>query len=286
MKKLFILLTLLIVTLNVNAQCPPPSCVEITTLSGSVQNTSYNGSQCFLSYTPTTITNSVNWNNFQQLSFNGEFTVNQAINLNNQSLLYSTGDNIFSYVTMTGNNRIYVDGLTRINNLISNNSFPGTENTIYTNTFVNVQGTIYIPGDTIITAGGTGNNVVVKSCSTSYLSIKNEIFYADNNKIYYDIEVDGIYRIYIEASENAQNWHQISELREYKGQYNISENNYTFYRLKYESEGTVSYSKILKVQPKSSKKVIKRVNVLGQDTDEKGLYWEIYQDGTSKGIYK
>lgn len=180
------------------SQCPTPNCTSTILVSQNLQNTSYNGNQCFVSYDPMVIHNSVNWNNFQQLSFNGEFKVKQAVNLNNVATLFSTGENEFEYITMTGGNNMYVDGDTKIKDLVSNNSFLGQYNIIYTNSPVKVKNTTYYIGDTIYTAQGIGNNVLVKACYSIPLPINNiELVYQDNY-ILWSVETKETY--YLEAS--------------------------------------------------------------------------------------
>lgn len=196
--------------INSWSQCPTPNCTSTVLVTQNLQNMSYNGSQCFLSYDMAIIHNSVNWNNFQQLSFNGEFKVKQSINLNNQATLFSTGENIFDYVTMNGGNIIYVDGQTEIKDLISNNSFPGQYNIIYTNNPIKVRNIIYYIGDTIYTAQGTGNNVLVKTCMSTPLPINNISLTYYNNTIYWTVETKETY--YLEASMDGYNFTKVCEL--------------------------------------------------------------------------
>lgn len=158
----------------------------------------------------TIIHNSVNWNNFQQLSFNGEFKVKQVINLNNQATLFSTGENTFDYIAMTGGNIIYVDGQTEIKDLISNNSFPGQYNIIYTNNPIKVKNSTYYIGDTIYTAQGTGNNVIVQTCLSTPLPINNISLTYYNNTIYWTVETKETY--YLEASMDGYNFTKVCEL--------------------------------------------------------------------------
>lgn len=192
------------------SQCPAPTCTNIVLVNQNLQNMSYNGNQCFLSYDMTIVHNSVNWNNFQQLSFNGKFKVKQSINLNNQATLFSTGENIFDYITMTGGNIIYVDGQTEIKDLISNNSFSGQYNIIYTNNPIKVKNNTYYIGDTIYTAQGTGNNVIVKTCTSTPLPINNISLTYYNNTIYWTVETKETY--YLEASIDGYNFTKVCEL--------------------------------------------------------------------------
>lgn len=190
------------------SQCPTPNCTSTVLVTQNLQNTSYNGDQCFVSYNPMIIHNSVNWNNFQQLSFNGEFKVKQSINLNNQATLFSIGENEFEYITMTGGNNMYVDGDTKIKDLVSNNSFSGQYNIIYTDNSVKVKNTTYYIGDTIYTAQGTG--VLVKTCYSIPLPIHNiELTYRDNY-IMWSVETRETY--YLEASVDGRSWKNICKL--------------------------------------------------------------------------
>lgn len=226
MKKfLSILVILITINLVTYSQCEYLQCNNTTLISNDVSNTSYNGDNCFISYTPVIIANSVNFNNFTQLGFNGKFTVNQTLNLNNQSKLFSIGDNTFNRVHMTGQSKIFVDGLIVINNLVANNSSLGQENTIYTNQPVIVDGITYNIGDTIRTSNGTGNYVLIKSCVSQPLPLDNIELYNKDNIIYWssDIERD------LEASTDGVNWKNILIV---SGKGSIKRNNnYNFYRL-------------------------------------------------------
>lgn len=208
--KILLLSISLLVSTNLWSQCPTPNCISTVLLTQNLQNTSYNGDQCFVSYNPMIIHNSVNWNNFQQLSFNGQFKVKQTVNLNNVATLFSIGENEFEYITMTGGNNMYVDGTTKIKDLVSNNSFPGQYNTIYTNSPIKVKNTTYYIGDTIYTAQGTGNNVLVKTCYSIPLPINNiELTYQDNY-IMWSVETKETY--YLEASVDGRFWKNVCKV--------------------------------------------------------------------------
>lgn len=172
MKQFKLLLILVLITNIVKAQCIiAPVCTNSITINGNnLQNQSVNSDVCITG--SGIIPNSFNWNNWNNLTFNGSIISNQDINFQNEAKrTFNYGNiNYLTNTSMDGQDTISVETNSAlfINNLIANN-FP---NIIILKSnaslIVKYQGvnTNFFPGDTIKTVlGNNSNNVLVLACN-------------------------------------------------------------------------------------------------------------------------
>lgn len=266
MKKQLLTIASILIISDLNAQCLP-SCTDLIEVNGNLVNQSYNGSKCFYATTNCTVTNSVNFNNWQYLSFFGSFTISQTINVNNGKSIYLTGDIIAQNVTLAGNANLYVDGNIQINNIIANN---GNSNSIFTSSIFNYKNKNYQIGDTIFTANGTGNYVIVKSCNNTPLSNeKLELLYS-NNKLTWNL--DSV----LQYSKDGKTW----SITNYKQSYFNPQKG--LYRLELNSH----YSNIIKVSKNENKQLLYRLDFMGNKTENKNKpHIEVYNNGEINKIF-
>lgn len=126
--KYFLILLLLLPLIGI-AQCwKIPEISQLVEVYGGLGNKVYNGDIEFLdikdnSDSKETISNSVNWNNWNKLSFIGNFNIVQTINMNgNKKVYFSKGSSILHSLNMSGSDTVYIEGELDIKKLISNNS--------------------------------------------------------------------------------------------------------------------------------------------------------------------
>lgn len=238
MKKLLILI-FATSTINVSAQCIQfPTCTNTVELCQALTNQSYNGNTCFVGYTD--ITNSVNWNNWQWLSFNStsaSLNIGQAINMQNgPKKIFCQGYavNFWNNVSFDGGDTMVVgSGCTaQVTYPISNNSNPSQKNVIVLGSgatlYVGSGMTIYQPGDTIKTVpGNNSNNIYIVACNSVPLPVTIERFNITNEKLAW--KVNGDYLVKIQYSSDGQYWQPFHTTYQTEGTKEIKESG--FYRL-------------------------------------------------------
>jgi hypothetical protein len=276
MKKIYSLLLTLFISNNIFSQnCILQSCDTTINFSGTLNTiggvSNYYKAVCIKAignnFDNTVITTASNWNNWQNKALsiyadNTNLEVKQNINLSNdRSSLYLHHNNnsslIISQVSMDGDDSIFVSSNVRINTLISNNSIDNTTkvNRIFLNderdsTYFN--GSYHKYGDTVRTAGGTGNKVVITSCKGTALFIDLLYFRLINNEyLEWEINSNENYTVHLEASNDSKNWYEIynSNFIYFK----FDNLNNLFYRLKIVDKlNNIKFSKILNKFEKSS----------------------------------
>ncbi|ANI88968.1 hypothetical protein A9P82_06465 [Arachidicoccus ginsenosidimutans] len=172
MKKIFTLIigsTLL--SANIYAQCwVQPDCTNEVTVSGTLTNKNYNGSTCFEG--SGTISNSVNINNWDYLSFTGTITVAQVQNVTSKEI-YASGNIKFGNISLGGTSTIFVFGnlsLSGYNNNGQTTVILGDESSSIT-----ISGKEYHAGDTI---KQNSNYIAITSCKATSLPITLKSFTA------------------------------------------------------------------------------------------------------------
>lgn len=291
MKKTIATLSLMILSVGLSySQCQPLSCEHIEDHSGILINTSFNSSVCFATSSTLTIASSVNWNNWEYLSFSGEIVVNQNINFGTTNdKVYASGEVYFNYLSMNGSDTLFTDGNAEIGTLISNNSFGTTWNYIITPSTIQVGSTYYYPGDTIITGGGTGNDVVVLQCTETPLSINLISFTYQNNQLQWEVNSDNLKtKIVVQQSNDSKQWTDIYTSFLNKDYYNINQKDQQYFRLQLSDEQKTKYSKIIRVG-QTTKTNYQCYDLSGKKMDEdqiRGLYIRVYEDYRIEKVYK
>lgn len=268
MKTLKLTILSLLVSVMMSAQCTP-TCNLMTPINGVLQNTAFNGNHCFYSG-GAIITNSVNFNNWTDLSFYGDFAINQTINVNNNQTLYLIGDIQINNVTLAGNSKLVVDGDISVNNIISNN---GWSNKLYVNGSFTYKNQTYYSGDTIFTANGTGNYLPIFSCNTP-LPVYIEFFRINRNGLEWSVPE---HVAILQYSVDGSNWKDVSTKSPY------TDVKQGFYRLKVDSY----YSEVIKFHKPQPVKLLKRIDFYGKETEDVTKpHIEIYSDGTILKVMK
>ena len=246
MKKLTFILSLF--SLNLQAQCiQVPNCTNSVSMCNTITNMSLQGNWCFEGHG--SISNSVNWNNWDWIRFNSisaSININQNVNFGGGAKkVYNTGYavNYWGNTSFNGSDTIFVgDGCTvQVTNPISNNSNSGNYNTIVlgvgSRLFIGPSMVEYHVGDTIRTnPSNNSNNIYVVGCSSTPLSIDEVKFYLNGNLLYWQTESTDIQ---IQYSETGNSFRTIHYSSYPIGNLSIKEAG--FYRLFHDGK----YSKIL-----------------------------------------
>lgn len=204
MKKLFTLL-LIAMSFISSAQCISSQipCVSPITDTCPV-NQSWNGDQCFQGIMA--ISNSNNWNNWTNLSFKGNITVGQVINMQTGTNVYSDGWNTFSHVNMHGNTDFFVSGQqTVISNIVANNGGPGQHNTIYlvNGATVIVENVQYYAGQFIQLPGNTSNRVYIEACTNTALPITIRSFELKKMELQWAVDLQNGEKVELQQAGHA-----------------------------------------------------------------------------------
>lgn len=162
----------LLVATQLSAQCVDeiPCSTEVDLCGETLSGASYTGDVCFLNGT---ISNSVNINGAKNYTFT-DVSMNQVINLNGIDKIYSLGENYFYYLNFTGKDTMYIWNETEASTIISNNSFGGLVNVVYLidGGSLTYSGHTFTTDTVLATAGGTGNNIHILTCTSTPLPIK------------------------------------------------------------------------------------------------------------------
>lgn len=274
MKKL-ILLTVLALSSTIHAQAEPCDTIEVIT--SSLSHTTYNESVC-LKGDDFIIHNSVNFNNWEYLSFDGVIDVRPVINMNSFSRIIYTNNNVnFRRLHMNGGDTIYVKGYLSIEDGVSNNSIEGKRNVIYSDEDVLYDGDYYSPGDTIFTSGGSYNNILILPIPEP-MSISITNIYLKGNTLHWStphpVEVDILF------SNNGKDFTKLLT---------TEESIYTASRTGFYTVGiNGKNSKVFYININNVK--YKTFSMQGVEVDERyspaGVYIRKYENGITEKIFK
>lgn len=280
MKKLYFVITIIFFNLPfyVKSQSCVRSCSEIESFTGYLETTggysNYNESMCFEVYGDwATITTGTNWNNWHYLQFLSEpgctLNIQQSINMNIDKKVYlTTFANSFieiDYISMNQSDTVFITGNNvDIHYLISNNTLDVHEtiNAIMLendDSYVVANGNIYHVGDTILSANGTGNKVLVSSCMSNILPIVllnfevNKVGKLVQSRWSSSAEINSK-GYYIEHSFDTKNWVEVGFVLSkgaasgYEFTHNTPFEGVNYYRLKMEDmDGLFSFSSTVSV---------------------------------------
>ena len=189
---------------------------------------------------------------------------------------------MFNCLSLSGNNKIYIDGATEFSTVVTNNSiFNISENIIYTNNPVKIGNSMYNVGDTFFTQGNITNNVLIKSCTNIALSLDVVIFEIRQDKLYYDISKANYNRVELQASKDAKTWYSIDLITNTTG-YIKPDKVFEFFRLKLDHE----YSNLIKIKQKNKEFIIYDFVTGEVKNTEEGLYIKKYTDNSYEKIFK
>lgn len=271
----------------------------------------YNESICFEAYGYSAlITTGSNWNNWVYLQFLSEpgcvLNIQQSINMNvNKKVYMTTYDNSYinvDYISMNKSDTLYVNGNNVvIANLISNNTLDVHEtiNAIMLDRqdgYITANGNIYHVGDTILSANGTGNKVLVSSCEPDDpmpIELISFEAYTSQNKCrlaWISASEVNSRGYHVEHSSNyGTTWHAVGFVsssnsisggsHEFTHTYPVKGMNY--YRLKMEDlDGSISYSNVRSAVIESSAKYNLFPNPASDEITVSGL-----SNGESISVY-
>lgn len=253
MKNILVIQLIILLASNLYSQCKIPDCntvvqftEQLPTIGGQ---SNYNTSICFETHGPwAEISTGSSWNNWEYLSFNStqncQLVIQQSINLNgNKEVYFYTNQEssiISNYISFNQSDTVYITGNNvSFNYLISNNTLDvhATRNVILLDSsdgWVYANGQIYHAGDTILSANGTGNKVLVSVCidNSIPLSINDLQLQSDAWKLFWNThEIVDIQQL------QGHEWITI----QYSVQHQYKPNQSGVYRISYQN----SYSNII-----------------------------------------
>lgn len=245
MKKLTFILSLF--SLNLQAQCiQVPNCTNSVSMCNTLTNMNLQGNWCFEGHG--SISNSVNWNNWDWIRFesiNASINVDQNINFGGGTKrVYNTGYavNYWGNTSFNGSDTMFVgDGCTvQITHPISNNSNSGNHNVVIlgmgARLFIGISMVEYHIGDTIHTnPSNNSNNIYVLGCSGLPLSIDETKFYLNGNLLYWQTDATDIQIQYSEDAKFFRTIHYGNSIG------NLAIKEAGFYRLSYDDK----FSKVI-----------------------------------------
>ena len=176
MKKILSLISIFFCSFTTNAQTCTYQCnaSSVNLNNTTLSNQSYNGSCCFNN--DGTISNSVNWNNFYSLSFNGNINCQQTINMSGgykKVFINSNKTVTLNSINFDDSDTLVIGSFVtlEINSITTNNS---SMNVIIlgNGSSVKINGIVYTQSTTLQTVPtNSTNNINIVSCSNTALSL-------------------------------------------------------------------------------------------------------------------
>lgn len=227
MKKSLLLASMILAFASAFSQCwVLPRIEKQIEVSGDLKNSNYEGDCQFNG--SATFENSVNFNKWNTLVFNGSFNVNQTLNMKGNNKIYINGSSVFNNVNFSGGDTLFVKGSIVINKAISNNSNKGKENVIMISeeSSLIVDGKQYNNGDVIKGNGNESKNIYVYSCQQITLPVKISMFYKVDNLIIWQAESDDQVDFYTlqGSNDHGKTWKDIEN-------FHVNDDGYYAYNL-------------------------------------------------------
>lgn len=215
MKKLFIIL-LTIISINSYAQCDIAECeseltIPIVDVNWWNNHAPINKCAVGSGEIPTSANFNGAWD-FISLEAIGYLKCLQTINFRTNSSVNTKGDTVeISSLNFVGNSTLNaISKVTYLPYLTANNHTETTPNIINLgeDSRVFYGSTEYFAGDYIQLSGNETNRIYLYSCVGDPLPIVIHEFYIKGNKLFWNVETDGIDLVYVEYSIDGKNFKQ------------------------------------------------------------------------------